>query len=63
MMNENKAPEREAVLNATGVENGRDSDQLSNDKDILDRRFSVTDLWSMRRNIRKFQIHNRIARL
>jgi hypothetical protein len=63
MMDYNRAPEREVALNETGLENGKDINQLSDDNGTLNRRFGVTDLWSMRRNARKFKIHDRIPRL
>ncbi len=62
-MDYNKAPETVAALNETGLENGKALNQLSNDNGTFNRRFGVTDLWSMRRNARKFKIHDRIPRL
>ena len=63
MMNSNKVPAEGVELSETGLENGKDAKQLSDDNVTLNRRFGVMDLWRIRSNARSFRIHNRIPRL
>jgi hypothetical protein len=63
MMNSNKIPAEGMDVNETGLENGKDVKQLSDDNVTMNRRFGVMDLWRIRTNARRFRIHNRIPRL
>lgn len=63
MMNSNKEPLTGVEVNENGLENGKDSKQLSDDNVTLNRRFGVMDLWKIRSNARSFRIHNRIPRM
>jgi hypothetical protein len=62
-MNSNKIPAEGMDVNETGLENGKDVKQLSDDNVTMNRRFGVMDLWRIRTNARRFRIHNRIPRL
>ena len=62
-MNNNQVPATDVALNETRLENGKESNGSSDDGGSLSRRFGMMDLWSIRRNARKFKIHNRIPRL
>lgn len=45
------------------TENGKNLEQATQEQGTATYRFGLMDLWSIRRNSRKFRIHNRIPRL
>ncbi|HWI93316.1 MAG TPA: hypothetical protein VNT20_18685 [Flavisolibacter sp.] len=63
MMNNNKEHEVNITLSETRTGNGDGVRRLSTNDNIVNRSFGITDLWSIRRNVRTFRIHNRIPRL
>jgi hypothetical protein len=63
MMNNNNVPTAAVDVNGTEAENGKDVNPLSNDNGSATRSFGLVNLWSIRRNARKFRIHGRMPRL
>jgi hypothetical protein len=63
MMNNNKGYEANIALNETRTGNDDKVRKGSAGDNTVSHNFGITDLWSIRRNNRKFRIHNRIPRL